>query len=65
MEVKLTTHLHQVLRSRMTKLHLHSPHMPSWHSRDNFTLPFTQIFSSYLTENAMHLHSKDHLANAV
>jgi hypothetical protein len=41
------------------------PHMSSWYSRDNFTLPFTQIFSSYLTRKAMHLHFKDHLANAV
>jgi hypothetical protein len=44
--VKLTTHLHIVLRSGMVELYFHFPHMSSWHSaelikhRDSFTLPY-------------------------
>jgi len=35
--LKLTIHLHLVMRLRMSKLHLYYPHMPSRHGQGNFT----------------------------
>ena len=39
--LKLTIHLHLVMRLKMSELHLYYPHMPSWHGQGNFTFTFT------------------------
>jgi hypothetical protein len=37
--LKLTIHLHLVMRLRMTELYLYYPHMPSWHGQGTLPLP--------------------------